>query len=318
MEVESLVKEGTEWFPAAATDFSGKVDFVYYVIYYSSIAIFVVLLAVFFYFCIRYRKNKNNQVAEKQVEHNYKLEVTWTIIPLILVMILFAWGFIDFIKSYVVPSDAIEYRVVGQKWNWIYTYPEIGATSSELVVPVGENVKLSFVSRDVLHSFFIPNFRIKRDVLPNTYTTLWFNVDAPGKYRVFCTEFCGDGHSTMLSSISAVTREEYEEHLKTLEAANNLPPAELGAQLYKSYGCNACHSIDGSNLIGPTWLGLWGKEREFTDGTRAIADENYLRTSIIAPGQEIVVGYNNVMPSFAYLTETQIIGLIEYIKTLEN
>ena len=318
MEIESLVEKGTDWFPEAATAFSKKVDFLYYLIYYISIVIFVLLLLVFVYFCVRYRKNKKNQVAEKQIEHNYKLEVTWTIVPLILVMILFAWGFIDYIKSYVVPSDAIEYKVVGQKWNWIYTYPELGATSSELVVPVSENIKLSFVSRDVLHSFFVPNFRLKRDVLPNTYTTLWFRVDSPGKYQVFCTEFCGDGHSTMLSSISVVTREEYNAHLKKLEEASNLPPAELGARLYQSYGCNACHSIDGTQVIGPTWKGLWNKQREFVDGTQATADENYISTSIVAPGQVIVKGYNNVMPSYAYLTEKQIFGLIEYIKTLKE
>ncbi len=317
MEVEKLVENGTEWFPEGVTEIAHKVDFLYYLIYYGSIFLFVALLLVFFYFCIKYRKTEKNQIAEKQVDHNAKLEITWTVVPLILVMVLFGWGFVDYIKSYVVPSDAIEYRVIGQKWNWIYTYPDSGSTSSELVVPVNKNIKLTIISKDVIHSYFVPNFRQKRDALPNTYTTLWFNAKKKGKYRVFCAEYCGDGHSAMLSTISVVDDKEYEEYLVRLEENNSLPPAELGAKLYKSYGCNACHSIDGSEVIGPTWKGIYGTEQMFVDGSKANVDENYIRTSIIEPGQDIVAGYNNVMPSFAYLSETQIAGLIEYIKTLK-
>ena len=315
----NLVNNGNLWFPEAITEYAKDYDFFYYLIYYFSIFLFIGVVGVTLYFMYRFRKTDKNQQAEKQIIHNYALEFSWTIIPFFLVMILFAWGFKDYMKMSIIPNNTIEYTVTGQKWSWLFRYPEGIEKSGELLVPIGKPVKLTMISRDVIHSFFIPNFRIKRDVFPNQYTTLWFQAEKLGSYQIFCTEYCGDQHSTMLASIKVVTQKEYDEFIAKEKALNlnSLPLPEQGKRLVELYGCTVCHSIDGKVLAGPTWKGLFGKERTFENAEPVIADENYLRESIVEPGKKIVKGYSNAMSSFAYLSEKQIDAIIAYIKTLK-
>lgn len=316
-EKNNLMENGSLWFPEAASQYADSFDLFYNAIYYFSIFLLVVVFGAAMYFAIRYRRTSDNQVAEVQIKHNTKLEVVWIIVPTILVMIVFAWGFRDYMVSSVPPDNVIEYKVIGQKWNWIFFDPVTGQQSSELVVPVGRNIKLLMNSVDVLHSFFIPNYRIKRDVIPGRYTVLWFSAEKVGNYHVLCAEYCGDSHSTMLANIKVVDKAEYDAYVAAAKASLNIPPIELGEKLYTQYGCSACHSLDGRPMVGPSWKGLYGSQRQFTDGTTASADENYLRTSITMPANDIVQGYNNVMPSFAYLSEKELDGLIEYIKTIK-
>ena len=317
---ESLMSNGGLWFPAPASSLAETVDRLFYFIYYGSIAMFVVILAILFYFVLRYRRRPGREVATSQVAHNTTIEVLWTVIPLILVMIIFAWGFRDYIDMSVPPPHAKEYRVRAQKWSWTFEYPEEGLSfPNKLVVPLGEPVKLVMSSIDVIHSFYLPNFRLKRDIIPNRYTTLWFHPERIGIFHIFCSEYCGDRHSMMLAKLEVMEKEAYalwlEEEKK--KSGANLPLDQLGEKLYRQY-CAACHSIDGTVMVGPTWKGLYGSKRIFTDKTEAIADENYLRISTVNPAAKIVVGYANQMSAFAgLLNDREIDAIIEYIKILK-
>lgn len=317
MEQKNLMESGSLWLPEAASTYASDFDVFYNSIYYFSIFLLVSVFGIAVYFTIRYRRRAGNEIAEKQITHNDRMEIIWIVIPTILVMIVFAWGFRDYIRFTVVPEDVIEYKVIGQKWNWIFFDPITGQQSSELVVPEGRNIKLVMNSIDVIHSFYLPNFRAKRDVIPGRYTVLWFNAEKKGIYPVLCAEYCGDQHSTMLTTLKVVGQEEYDQYIAEAKASQNIPPVELGEKLYSSYGCNACHSLDGKPGLGPTWKGIFGIDRELVNGEAIAVEENYLRESITQPAVKIVSGYNNVMPSFAYLSEKELDGLIEYIKTVK-
>jgi cytochrome c oxidase subunit II len=315
----SLMNDGSFWFPGSYSTFSDLVDIQYNAILWLSILFTVAIVFIVLLFTFRYKKSKKNNVAFSQIVHNGKLEFLWTFIPFLIVMAIFYWGFKDYLKLTVSPDNPLEVHVVGKKWFWTFEYPQDGIKSiNELVVPVGEPVKLVMTSDDVLHSLFIPNFRVKRDLVPNRYSNIWFEANKTGNYLALCTEYCGDAHSNMYADIKVVTRSDYENWKKSSNSSDDLTLPKLGEKLYKSKGCNACHSIDGSMKIGPSWKGSYGVNREFDVGEKHIVDENYLRESIVYPAKKIVKGYQNVMPSYAgLLTDREINGIIEYIKTLK-
>lgn len=317
--VISLIHDGTRWLPGSYSTMSDRVDLQFNTLLWFSIALTVAIILVTLGFSYVYRKRAGNAVAKKQVTHNNRLEIVWTVIPFVLVMIVFFWGFTDYLKLTVSPPGATEIHVTGMKWNWVFEYPNKGVKSmNALVVPVNEPIKLVMTSKDVLHSFFIPNFRVKRDLVPNKYSNVWFEAKKQGVYQVLCTEYCGDEHSNMSALLKVVSRDEYEAWLKNELAGDDIPLDQLGETLYTSKGCNACHSIDGTSKIGPTWKGLYGMPREFSNAETEPADENYLRESIVYPGKKLVVGYQNVMPSYAgLLSDREISALIEYIKSLK-
>jgi len=313
---ESLMNNGGLWLPEAAWDVAESVDGLFAFILYGSIFLFFAIAAVMLYFIIKYRRSVTNLKAQGQMTHNAVLEIAWTVIPLILCAVVFVWGYKGFLDVSTAPDDAMEVRVTGWKWAWQFDYPDGKKSLSELVVPIGQPVKLIMSSKDVLHSFYLPNFRVKRDVVPNRYTTLWFRGDRLGEFQVFCTEYCGDGHSQMLAVVRVVTPEEYQEWLTAGD--KDIPLDELGQRAIKKALCNTCHSIDGSAMVGPTWKGLYGSSRQFEDGSSVTADENYLRESIENPKAKIVKGYPNVMASYKdMLSSREIDGIIEYIKTLK-
>ena len=234
-------------------------------------------------------------------------------------MVIFWWGFKEYLLMRSTPPNAIEIYVSGKKWFWEFTYPNGKKTIDELVVPVNQPVKLILSSTDVLHSFFIPNLRVKRDVIPNRYTILSFETDQLGNYHVFCTEYCGDQHSNMLAVLKVKTPNDYNAFLKAVDFDDSIPLSEAGKQIYTKKGCNACHSIDGTNMVGPTWVNLYKKNREFTDGSNGNADEAYLKESILYPQRKIVSGYQPVMPSYkGLLVDKEIDAIIEYIKELSQ
>ncbi len=315
---ESLVSSGSLWFPERINKEAGTVDNLYNFILYASLILFVGILAVLWHFVKKYKRTPDNLKAAAHVTENHKLEIVWSVLPLILCGVIFVWGYIGFLKISVPPANAMEIHVVGKKWLWQFEYPNGTKTIGELVVPVNESVKLIMTSEDVIHSFFVPNFRIKRDVIPNRYSRVWFNAVRTGNFQIFCTEFCGDGHSDMLGTVRVLTAEGYRAWLKDANSGSDLPLDQLGEKVYTSKGCNACHSIDGSAKSGPTWKGLFGKLRPCTDGSNNMADENYIKESILKPQSKVVKGFEPVMPTFAgLLNDREIDGVIAYIKKLK-
>lgn len=309
--------------PPAKSTMAQEVDALFWFVHISSLVLTIAVLIAIVYFVIKYRRKSENDVTPV-ITHNNKLEVTWSVIPLILVLLIFGWGFQAFMNLTNPPDDAYEIQVTGQQWFWLVKYDNGAQSRNEVHVPAGRPVKLIMSSNDVIHSFYVPDYRIKQDVVPNRYTQVWFQVDEPGESIVFCTEYCGTDHSNMNAKVVVHEQDDFEKWLadnSTPEGQpDDLTPAEWGEQLTTEYGCQTCHSVDGSTAPqGPTWLGLFGSTRQFEDGSSTEADENYLRESILEPGAKVVEDYNNVMSSYqGQLNDEQISAIIEYIKTLEE
>jgi cytochrome c oxidase subunit 2 len=305
--------------PPQNSTMAAEIDFLWDFIYWASAVFFIVLGAAIVYFVFRYRRRRQGELTTG-LAHNMPLEITWTLIPTILIFFVFVWGFKSYLKLHIAPGDAMEIKVTGQKWFWSFQYAEGASTVNELVVPVDKPVKLLMSSVDVIHSFFVPNFRVKMDVLPNRYTQLWFEATAVGEYDLMCTEYCGTGHSEMIGKVRVLGEREYAEWLESAGGmGEGMTPAEYGAQLYKNKACNTCHSIDGSKLVGPSFLNLYNTQQMLTNGPPTMADENYLRESILNPQAKLVAGYDPVMPSYqGVLKDQQIDALIAYIKSLKE
>jgi cytochrome c oxidase subunit 2 len=310
---------GTLFLPPGHSTIAGEVDALFNFILYASIFFFAIVVGGIIYFIWKYRyRGKPGLTSGKA--HDTKLEIAWTIVPLILVIALFFWGFRVYLKMHVVPKDAIEVKVTGQKWFWSFDYPNGAGTVNELVVPVNKAIKLLMSSKDVIHSFFVPQFRIKMDVLPNRYTVTWFEATNTGTYDLLCAEFCGKGHSEMIGTVKVVSEREYSEWLESGAAmGEGMSLVDFGASLYKGKACITCHSVDGSNMTGPTFKGAYGKEQPLEDGSTVVVDENYIRESILNPQAKVAAGYQPVMPTYqGILKDRQIDAIIEYIKSLKD
>ena len=307
--------KGTLWLPEAASSMASEIDGLFYFTYWVSVIILIAVVTAMIVFVVRYRRKKANE-ATPHVEESKWLELTWIVIPTILVMVVFTWGFQSFLKMGIAPPNAYEIVVRAKKWNWEFEYPNGTVSVNELRVPLEQPVKLVMSSEDVIHSLFIPAFRVKHDVLPNRYTSVWFEAIQTGEFPLFCTEYCGTLHSGMLSTVYVLEREAFDEWLASAGGnVDDMPLNEYGAMLYQQQACVGCHSLDGSVLVGPSFQGLAGSQRAFDDGSSAVADDNYLRESILNPGAHIVAGFNNVMPpSYSSLNERQVSALIAFIK----
>jgi len=310
---------GSLFLPPQGSTVASDVDALFRFILWVSIAFFLLVTVVTVYFCIKYRRKSEQGETTPYIE-SLGLEITWTVIPTILLMVIFVWGFQDFIKLHIVPANSIEVKVTGQKWFWSFSYAEGATGVGELVVPVHQPVKLLMSSKDVIHSFFVPAFRIKMDVLPNRYTITWFEATMTGVFEVYCTEFCGKGHSEMIGTVKVLPKDEFA---KWLEAGSGPGEGEsmveYGARMFVKNACNTCHSIDGSKNVGPTFQGLFGRNEIMTDGTAITVDENYIRESVLSPLAKQVTGYDPVMPTYqGILKDVDIDGLIAYIKSLDK
>ncbi len=305
--------QGSVWLPVEGSTMAGEIDSLFYFTYWVSVVIFIAVIAAIVYFVVKYRRKHANEKTER-VHESKLLELTWIVIPTILTMIVFTWGFQSFLKMGIAPPDSYEITVRAQKWAWQYEYPNGKITNNELVVPADRNVRMVMSSSDVIHSFFVPAFRVKMDVVPNRYTMVWFNAKE-GEYPLFCTEYCGTLHSDMMSDVKVIPQAEFDEWIQEgVGNTDDMPLEELGELLYTQQACSACHSVDGTRIVGPSFQGLFGAQREFDDGTSAAADENYLRESILNPGARVVAGYPNGMPpSYSSLSERQVSALIAYI-----
>ncbi|UCE65234.1 MAG: cytochrome c oxidase subunit II [Candidatus Zixiibacteriota bacterium] len=306
--------------PPGGSTIAGEVDALFYFIVYASIAIFGIVLFGIIYLSIKYRTEKAAvEGTTSGVSHNTRLELAWSIIPAILVIIVFIWGFNVYMKMSIVPKDAMEVKVTAQKWFWSFDYPDGINTVNELVVPLGKPVKLLMSSRDVIHSFFVPAFRIKMDVLPNRYTLTWFEATKIGRYDIMCAEFCGDRHSEMLAKVRVVSEREYKEWLESgTETAEDITPVDYGRALFRTKACYTCHNVDGTSAVGPALNGIVGKRRALVGEGEVTIDENYLRESILEPRASIAAGYQPVMPTYqGMLNDKQVDALIAYIKSLK-
>ncbi len=313
------VELGDFWFPRQSSTIASEIDWAWYVVYYFDILMFFGLMIPMFYFIRRYRRRTDNDKVSS-ITHSTALEISWTVVPSILVISLFFVGLRGYLQASVAPANAMEIRTTAEMYMWTFTYPNGTTTLNELVVPKDKPVKLLMSSKDVLHSFFVPEFRVKQDVIPGTYTTLWFEANATRETVLFCTEYCGVGHSEMMSKVIVLEQKDYEDWLETGRKPGEpiLAPAELGKKLFTSKSCVTCHSLDGSRVQGPTFKGLFGRTEKFTDGSSQKADENYIRESLLEPQKKIVESYPAVMPTYkGLLKEAEIDAIIAYIKTVQ-
>lgn len=298
------------------TDYVGRLKGLEDFLIWSSFISCILIIGAFIYFSVRYKRKSKEEEGSSKTTHNLKLEIIWSVIPLILFLVFFAWGWVLYKDLYSIPKKSLEIHVYGQMWNWEFVYKNGRKTSNTLYVPSNRPVKLIMTSRDVIHSFFIPAFKIKQDVVPGTYTSLWFKANHEGKFHVFCTEFCGTGHSSMTAKLHVLPLEEWESWLKN-DPYKGLSMVEIGQKTFKGR-CIACHKTTSQKLIGPGLFALYKTKRNLKNGQSVTANENYIRESILNPGAKIVQGYNNQMTPFAgILTEEELSGLIEYIKSLK-
>jgi cytochrome c oxidase subunit 2 len=310
---------GTLFLPPGQSTIAPDVDALFNFILYASIALFLIVVSLMTFFVLRYRRRGEDKVTSG-VSHNIKLELVWSIIPTILVIIVFFWGFRVFMKMHIAPKDAYEIKVTGQKWFWSFDYPNGASTVNDLVVPAGKPVKLLMSSQDVIHSFYVPDFRIKMDVLPNRYTLTWFEAPDPGEHNLFCAEYCGTSHSDMIGLVRVMREREFDEWLEEgAGGGEGLSLDDYGKQLYTSKACKTCHRIDAAAHTGPGFLGIYGAAHELSDGQTVTVDENYIRESILDPQAKIVAGYQPVMPTYqGLLDDRQVDALIAYIKSLQK
>ncbi|PDW03222.1 cytochrome c oxidase subunit II [Candidatus Viridilinea mediisalina] len=321
-------------FPEQASTFAGPVDVLYWTLVGLSLIFGGILPFIILYLMVRYHRSQKVD-RTNQLHSSLPLELTWTVIPLVLVLTVFFWGAFLYIDMRTPPDDSLEIYVIGKQWMWHVQHPNGKRENNELHIPIGQPVKLIMTSQDVIHSFYIPDFRVKQDVLPGRYTIMWFEATQPGEYHLFCAEYCGTEHSLMVGRVVALRLADYERWLATpgeiilpdgsvggavpalVEAIGD--PMELaGGQLFASLGCAGCHRSDGLG-IGPNLAGLYASEVRLTDGSLVFADENYLRESILNPGAKIAAGYANVMPSYeGQVSEDQMNQLLAYIKSLAD
>lgn len=248
------------------------------------------------YFLIRYHHSRQPEPAS-DVDHNLGLEVVWTVVPTLIVLVMFYYGWAGFLALRNVPEGAFEVSATARMWSWTFEYPG-GQTSDRLRVPVGRPVKVNLKAVDVLHAFYVPAFRVKRDMVPGMASNVWFTAPEPGSYDIFCAEYCGVGHADMITTVEAMPPAEFEHWLRQEEAPQT---ADLGRQLLARHGCLGCHSLDGSKMVGPSFKGLAGRETTvLKDGAEqtVASDRDYIERSILQPGAEVVKGFPPVMPAY--------------------
>jgi cytochrome c oxidase subunit II len=298
--------------PARASTSAGNVDALYIFLVVLSALMSVLIFTLILVFAAKYRKRPGHEA--EQIEGSTPLEIVWSVIPLCVFVVIFVWGVVIYFQERTPPRGATEVYVVAKQWMWKLQHQEGQREINELHVPVGRDVKLIMTSQDVIHSFFVPAFRIKQDVLPGRYTTTWFRATRPGVYHLFCAEYCGTQHSGMIGWVTVMEPAQYEAWLGGGGATGSL--ASTGQTIFEQLGCSTCHRSDVQGR-GPNLAGLFGKKVQLEDGRTVTADENYVRESILVPGAKVVSGFKPIMPVFQGLvSEEQLAALVEYVKSL--
>ena len=302
--------------PEQASTIAADVDLLYNFVMWLSIAATVAVLGTMLFFAIRYKRRSADDQTP-YIHGSNKVELVWTIIPAIIFLAIAVWGIVVYHKMDNPPGNAFAIHVKGQQWFWEFTYGNGKKAVNELRVPLGRPIVMQMTSNDVLHSFFIPSFRVKKDVVPGYRSQLWFTPNKIGEFQIFCAEFCGTNHSGMLAKVIVMDGPAFDEWYNQVESGQKTL-AEMGSDLFKSKGCFSCHSVDGSPLVGPSLKGVWGRKSEFIDGSTTVVDANYIHDSLMNPTAKVVKGFPPVMPPFqGQLTEEEVTQIIEYLKTLK-
>ena len=300
-------------FPESASTVAPSVDRLYVFLIVSTVSLAVILAVLVIGFAIRYHRGSQNEIPV-QSKSSHAFEYAWTVATFLLFLAMFFWGVNVYFELSVPPPNSLEVFAVGKQWMWKVQYPGGQREINELHVPIGTPVRVTMTSQDVIHSFFIPAFRVKQDVLPGRYTTLWFTATKPGRYHLFCAEYCGTKHSGMVGWVYAMAPAEYSRWLTSGGSEGSL--ASRGEKLYHQYGCSTCHDLEGGGPC-PSFRHLYGTRVRLDGGGSVIADEAYLRESILQADAKVVLGFKPIMPTFqGQLDEDQVLALIEFIKAL--
>jgi cytochrome c oxidase subunit II len=301
------------WTSAASTT-AQHVDLLFF--FLTAVCGFVgVLVAVLLiYFCVRYRRRQGETGNPPPTRQSLVLEWFWTLTPLGIFVVVFAWGSEVYLSTFIPPSDATPVYVVAKQWMWKFQHPEGQREIDTLHVPVGRPIKLLMISEDVIHSFFVPAFRVHMDVLPQRYTSVWFQATRAGTYHLFCSQYCGTNHAGMTGQVIAMEPAEYQEWLAQ-SAEGSL--ALRGRQTFLKYRCLSCHSASPGGRA-PVLETLYGRPVALRDGSTVVADDEYIRNSILRPSAQVVVGYEDMMPPYAgQIGEEEVLALVEYIRSLK-
>lgn len=317
-EVKPKAMLQSQWIPfipESASTYSDRVDALYF--YLSGVTVFFTLLisGALIYFVLKYKRRSPFEIP-RPIAGSIKLETLWSVIPFLIAISIFAWGADIFFEQYRPPQNAVEVYVVGKQWMWKIQHTTGQREINELHVPVGRKIKLIMTSEDVIHNFFVPAFRMKADVIPGRYTTQWFEATKPGRYHLFCAEYCGMNHSGMIGSVVVLEPTDFDSWLSG--TAGEQTPAAAGRQHYETLGCASCHGAEGEGGRGPALVGLFGREVLLDSGQRVTADEGYIRESILNPTAKVSAGFQPIMPTFfGQVNEEQLMQIVAFIKSLQ-
>jgi cytochrome c oxidase subunit 2 len=299
--------------PEQASNFALEIDLLYFFLIALTAAFSLAIAFAIVYFAIKYRRRSEAEIPES-IEGAMKLEITWTVIPFFIAMFIFAWGAKLYYQMYTPPAEALEIFITGKQWMWRAQHPDGQREINELHIPLGRRIKLTMTSEDVIHSYFIPAFRTKADVIPGRFTMSWFQPTKTGTYHLFCAEYCGTQHSGMIGKIIVMEPAEYQAWLGG--GTKETTPVAAGQNLFASLACNTCHREE-SGGRGPKLVGLYGTQVKLNNGTTVTVDEAYIRESILNPTAKLVDGYQAIMPTFqGQVSEEQILQLIAYIRSI--
>lgn len=311
--------QASTFMPEQGTAIAKQVDNLYGFLLVVSFVSCAILIGGMIYFAIKYKRKTQNDKTP-YISHDIRLEILWSVLPLIIFLMVFGWGWVIYHEMREMPKNALEIQVTGKQWSWAAEYKN-GVRSTDVVVPVGRDVKIILASEDVIHSFYVPSFRVKQDAVPGRYTALWFKAEKLGEFHIFCTEYCGTSHSGMIAKLKVVTQEEFDKWLTEESEVGLLPLAQRGAKYFQTRACASCHNVDSAAVkVGPSLFQRWGKDTVADDGTTVAFDENYVRESMMLPQAKIAKGFPkpSAMPSFqGQISESELAAIIEYIKGLK-
>jgi cytochrome c oxidase subunit 2 len=304
----------TPLFPASASTMAPRVDALYFFLIGVTVFFSLLIAGLIVYYAVKYHRRAPDAVGER-IHGSLWLEVTWSVVPFLITMVIFVWGASVYFAIASPPAETLNIYVVGKQWMWKFQHLDGQREINELHVPVGRNVKLITTSEDVIHDLFVPAFRVKADVIPGRYVNIWFNATKPGRYHLFCAEYCGTRHSGMIGEVVVMEETEYQDWLSGGGQEGSL--AAAGEKLFADLACNTCHRPDSAGR-GPVLTDLFGRTVTTQAGDTVIVDEAYVRESILNPSAKVTAGYQPIMPTFQGLvSEEGLLELIEYVKSLQ-
>ena len=310
--MNEMSNPGFRLLPEQASNWAASVDGLFFLLIAVTVFFAGLISAMNIYFGIKYRESKNPKPT--QVHGSTPLEIFWSVVPLAISLVIFGWGADIFFKMHDAPANTLDIYTTGKQWMWKIQHPEGKREINELHIPIGQPIKITMTSEDTIHSFFIPDFRVKMDVLPGRYTSIWFEATKPGKYRLYCTEYCGTKHSEMIGWVYAMEPDDYDRWVAG--SVSGMTLAEAGKMMFQSLGCETCHNKD-SGARGPDLTGRFGRAEMLQTGRTVVMDEDYVRESILNPAAKIVAGYQPLMPTFqGQISEENLMRIIAYIKSI--